>query len=124
MLARYGRKSNKKDTTQRSIPFDRIYPDGLCKVSEDYYTSMIEFEDVNYTLLEDSGREYFLSEYENVFCYFDSDTHAEMFMFNRRTDGSELNSMLDIPLKNDSFDEIRKEYLGVIRSQASKGTNS
>ena len=37
-------------TAQQSIPFDRMFQDGVCRVGTDYYTKTIQFEDINYQL--------------------------------------------------------------------------
>ena len=37
-------------TAQQSIPFDRMFQDGICRVGQDYYTKTIQFQDINYQL--------------------------------------------------------------------------
>ncbi|HOO80853.1 MAG TPA: conjugal transfer protein TraE, partial [Lachnospiraceae bacterium] len=37
-------------TAQQSIPFDRMFQDGICRVGSDYYTKTIQFQDINYQL--------------------------------------------------------------------------
>ena len=32
-------------TAQQSIPFDRMFPDGICRVGLDYYTKTVQFQD-------------------------------------------------------------------------------
>lgn len=32
-------------TAQQSIPFQRMFPDGICRVSDRYYTKTIQFQD-------------------------------------------------------------------------------
>ena len=34
-------------TAQQSIPFQRMFPDGICRVSDRYYTKTIQFQDIN-----------------------------------------------------------------------------
>ena len=47
-------KARKNDgiprTAQQSIPFDRMFKDGICRVGQDYYTKTIQFQDINYQL--------------------------------------------------------------------------
>lgn len=35
-------------TAQQSIPFQRMFPDGICRVTDHYYTKTIQFQDINY----------------------------------------------------------------------------
>lgn len=37
-------------TAQQSIPFQRMFPDGICRVTDRYYTKTIQFQDINYQL--------------------------------------------------------------------------
>lgn len=39
-------------TAQQSIPFQRMFPDGICRVSDKYYTKTIQFQDINYQLAQ------------------------------------------------------------------------
>ena len=33
-------------TAQQSIPFDRMFQDGICRVGQDYYTRTFQFQDI------------------------------------------------------------------------------
>lgn len=37
-------------TAQQSIPFQRMFPDGICRVTDNYYTKTIQYQDINYQL--------------------------------------------------------------------------
>jgi hypothetical protein len=39
-------------TAQQSIPFDRMFPDGICRVNGNYYTKTVQFQDINYQLAQ------------------------------------------------------------------------
>ena len=45
-------KSKKEKSAQESIPYERLYPDGICKVSDTFYSKTVMFEDINYLLSE------------------------------------------------------------------------
>ena len=58
------KKNRKKlipDTAQKTIGFQRMYQDGICKVSLGYYTKMMQFWDINYELLSEDERRTILS---------------------------------------------------------------
>lgn len=38
-------------TAQQSIPFDRMFPDGICRIGNNYYTKTIQFQDINYQFI-------------------------------------------------------------------------
>lgn len=39
-------------TAQQSIPFQRMFPDGICRVTDNYYTKTIQYQDINYQLAQ------------------------------------------------------------------------
>ena len=43
-------------TAQQSIPFQRMFPDGICRVSDNYYTKTIHYHDINYQLAQDEDK--------------------------------------------------------------------
>ena len=59
-------KSNEKEkptTAQKTITFEKMFRDGICQVSHRYYTKMVEFFDINYSLLEVDEQADFLAQY-------------------------------------------------------------
>ena len=36
-------------SAQDSIPFERMFPDGICRVEGNFYSKTIEFQDINYS---------------------------------------------------------------------------
>lgn len=111
------------DTAQKTIKFDKMYHDGICRVGSDYYTKMIEFYDINYALLEDEDQKATIENYAKMINFFDPSVHMELFLFNRRVSASELAESFEIPMKGDGFDDLRKEYCDIIKYQAAKGNN-
>ncbi|MBR4582088.1 MAG: conjugal transfer protein TraE, partial [Lachnospiraceae bacterium] len=43
-------------TAQQSIPFERMFQDGICRVGNDYYTKTIQFQDINYQLAQQEDK--------------------------------------------------------------------
>ena len=40
------------DLMGKIIPFQRMFPDGICRVTDSYYTKTIQFQDINYQLAQ------------------------------------------------------------------------
>ena len=49
-------KSNVPRTAQESIPFQRMFEDGTCRVRPGYYTRTIQYQDINYQLAQPEDR--------------------------------------------------------------------
>ena len=103
-------KSKTPDTAQKTITFEKMYRDGICKVSSNHYSKMVEFYDINYDLLEVQDQGLILEDYSKLINYFDPSVKFQLFLFNRRVSEEELEAQLDIPLQRDAFDDIREEY--------------
>ena len=116
-------KSKTPDTAQKTITFEKMYRDGICKVSSNHYSKMVEFYDINYDLLEVQDQGLILEDYSKMLNYFDPSVKFQLFLFNRRVSEEELEAQLDIPLQGDAFDDIREEYSMMLKKQSSKGTN-
>ena len=116
-------KSKTPDTAQKTITFEKMYKDGICKVSANHYSKMVEFYDINYDLLEIEDQGTILEDYSKLINYFDPSVQFQLFLFNRRVSEEELAAQLDIPLQGDAFDDIREEYSQMLKKQSAKGTN-
>lgn len=44
------KKSAVPRTAQQTIPFQRMFEDGTCRVRSGYYTRTLQFQDINYQL--------------------------------------------------------------------------
>ena len=47
-IAKNSNKDKNKMSAQDSIPFQRMFPDGICRMDEKTYSKTIRFADINY----------------------------------------------------------------------------
>ena len=119
-------KSNEKEkptTAQKTITFEKMFRDGICQVSHRYYTKMVEFFDINYSLLEVDEQADILAQYSKLINYFDPSVRFELVLFNRQVNEQMLTEQFDIPWQEDDFNDIREEYTEMLKKQAAKGNN-
>ena len=55
-LIRQAKGDGKPHTAQDSIPFERMYKDGICRLANGRYSKCIEFEDINYQLAQQDDK--------------------------------------------------------------------
>ena len=122
-LAGNHKEQEKPTTAQNTITFKKMFRDGICQVTSDFYTKMVEFYDINYDLLEIEDQGEILEEYSKLINYFDPSIRFELFLFNRQVNEQTLIDQFDIPLQGDDFDDIREEYTDMLKKQAAKGNN-
>jgi len=111
------------DSSQKTITFEKMYRDGICKVRGGYYTKMVSFRDMNYVLRDEDEKTVILGLYSQFINYFEPGIHFQPFLFDRRVNEKALISRFDIPEEGDGQDVIRDEYSGVEKTIFSKGTN-
>ena len=110
-------------TAQQSIPFDRIFPDGICRVGLDYYTKTIQYEDINYQLAQQEDKTEIFEEWCSFLNFFDSSVRFQLSFSNMATDVSDFEKSIAISHKNDGFDDVRDEYSEVLLHQMEAGNN-
>ena len=110
-------------TAQQSIPFQRMFPDGICRVTDRYYTKTIQFQDINYQLAQQEDKTAIFEEWCSFLNFFDSSIHFELSFMNMSTDADAFEKSIRIPYQNDGFDDVRAEYGMMLRQQLQKGNN-
>lgn len=113
----------KAHSAQESIPYERMYEDGLCKLDRTHYSKCIEFEDINYQL---AGNDDKAATFENLcdfYNYFDSSIAVQISLISRFTNREEWERVIAIESQDDAFNEIRSEYRDMLQEQRSRGNN-
>ena len=122
-LKRAKRDDGVPRTAQQSIPFQRMFPDGICRVTERYYTKTIQFQDINYQLAQQEDKTAIFEEWCSFLNFFDSSIHFELSFMNMSTDADAFEKSIRIPFQDDGFDDVRAEYGMMLRQQLQKGNN-
>ena len=110
-------------TAQQSIPFERMFPDGICRVTANYYTKTIQFQDINYQLAQQEDQTAIFDEWGGFLNFFDSSVHFQLSFMNMAADVDSFGKYVHIPLKQDDFNSSRTEYSQVLKRQLEQGNN-
>mgnify|MGYP002732098247 CR=1 FL=1 len=110
-------------TAQQSIPFQRMFPDGICRVRDNYYTKTIQFQDINYQLAQQEDKTAIFEEWCSFLNFFDSSIHFELSFMNMSTDADSFEKSIRIPYRKDEFNPIRTEYSQMLKTQLAQGNN-
>ena len=110
-------------SAQDSIPFQRMFPDGICRVTDNYYTKTIQFQDINYQLAQQEDQTAIFEEWCSFLNFFDSSIRFELSFMNMATDASNFEKMVRIPYQKDHFNPVRTEYSTMLRRQLAQGNN-
>ena len=123
IIANAKREEKVPKTAQASIPFDRMFQDGICRVGTDYYTKTIQFQDINYQLALQEDKTEIFEEWCSFLNFFDSTVHFELSFMNMVTDMEEFRAGIAIPHNKDEFNNVRDEYSAMLFHQMEAGNN-
>ena len=122
-IARAKNQDNKKKSAQDSIPFERMFPDGVCRVKPGYFTKTIQFQDINYQLNQNEDKTAIFEGWCDFLNYFDSSVKFQLSFMNMAANKDTYGQSIVIPSQGDDFDNIREEYTEMLRSQLARGNN-
>ena len=122
-IARANRTDKKEKSAQDSIPYERMWPDGICRVSDGHYTKTIQFQDINYQLSQNEDKTAIFEGWCDFLNYFDSSIRFELSFLNLAASEETFARAISIPLQGDDFDSIRVEYTTMLQNQLARGNN-
>ena len=122
---RKGEKGQKEKrlSAQKSIPYREMARDGICRVQDRYYSKTIRFYDINYQLAQNEDKNAIFENWCDFLNYFDSSIHFQLSFINHHSSMNEFESVIQIKPRHDAFDEVRMEYVQMLRNQLAKGNN-
>lgn len=122
-VIRQAKGDGKPNSVQDSIPFQNIFPDGLCRLDDNTYSKTIAFEDVNYRLAgPDDQRDIFerLCDFYNG---YDPSIGVQISLSSRQTEAMPGGVMFGIQKQGDELDGIRDEAVEILQGQYERGSN-
>ena len=122
-IANAKRQDKRHKSAQDSIPFQRMFPDGICRVTDTYYTKTIQFQDINYQLSQNEDKTAIFDGWCDFLNYFDASVHFPLTFLNMAANKDTYGTQITIPLRGDEDDAIRTEYTQMLRDQLAKGNN-
>ena len=122
-IANAKRQDKRHKSAQDSIPFQRMFPDGICRVTDTYYTKTIQFQDINYQLSQNKDKTAIFDGWCDFLNYFDASVHFQLTFLNMAANKDTYGTQITIPLRGDEDDAIRTEYTQMLRDQLAKGNN-
>ena len=100
-----------------------MFPDGICRVTEHYYTKTVQFQDINYQLSLNEDKTAIFDGWCDFLNYFDASVQFQLSFVNLSANKDTYGRQIVIPLRGDKDDSIRTEYTQMLRDQLAKGNN-
>ena len=90
-------------SAQQTIPYKEMYPDGICKVKDNYFTKTIQFFDINYQLARNEDKNEIFENYCDFLNYFDQSISVQFSFLNQTVDMAEYEKAVHIPEQAGQF---------------------
>lgn len=118
------KKNNNENSgsTQAAIPYMVMHKDGICQLTENYYTMTVQFFDTNYGTADFEDQNSIFSKYCSLLNTFDSSTRFQLTFENQTRSIADLIEAIKIPEKDDDFSELRKEYSDMLVEKLSSSS--
>jgi type IV secretory pathway VirB4 component len=123
IIAKYKDDGKKEMSAQQSVPYKRLYPDGICRVDEDFYSKSILFDDINYQLAENEDKSAIFDGWSSFLNYFDTSIEFQLSFLNITGNEKVFEDSITITPQEDDFNAIREEYSDMLLKQLAKGNN-
>ena len=122
-VARAHRTNKKEKSAQDSIPYERMWPDGICLLPNGCYTKTVRFQDINYQLSQNEDKTAIFEGWCDFLNYFDSSIRFQLSFLNLAASKETFSRAISIPPQGDDFDAIRAEYTAMLQNQMERGNN-
>ena len=120
---RQAKGDGKPHTAQDSIPFEKMFKDGICKLSGNRYSKCIAFEDINYQLAQPDDKTATFEALCDMYNYFDASIGVQLSLISHHANKEDFQKNITITPQGDSFDSIREEYSEMLQAQLERGNN-
>ena len=122
VMQQANKRSKTPATAQQTIPYNRVWPDGICLADGKRYNKTLQFQDLNYQLAQNDDKAAIFEGWCDFLNYFDSSIHIQFSFLNLAAGAERLEQTIRIPSQEDAFNAIRDEYAHMLQSQLAKGS--
>ena len=100
-----------------------MFPDGICRVTDSYYTKTVQFQDINYQLNQNEDKTAIFDGWCDFLNYFDCSVRFQLSFVNMSANKDNYARYITISPQGDDFDSIRLEYTQMLQNQLARGNN-
>lgn len=115
----------RKDSVQKTIAYQEMYRNGLCRIDDKKYSRALSFGDINYELARGDDKQRMLLNYCDFLNSIDAGWENVQFFYYSKPmyKSGSLTAEEHLPHRNDDFDDLRDELVDVLADQIEVGNN-
>ncbi len=108
-------------TTQQAMPFIKLLKDGVIQISENRYSKIYGFHDLNFSALEESGKELLRDAWAKLLKSHQDNISFGYSVFNRVMTQEELIKSCHLLEKDDELNDYRNAYNELVDEKINEG---
>jgi len=111
-------------SVQDTIPYERVYKNGVIEIEENRFSKCYKIEDANFKVATDDEQETIFILYGELLNSFSSDISFEVTINNRNIDENDFAETVLCSMRGDGLDEHREEYNKILANKMKEGKNN
>ena len=111
-------------TVQESIPYIRVFENGMFEVEKGKYSKSYLLEDVNFQIASQEEQENIFLAYSDLLNTFGSEVCVQISINNRNIDIEEFQNRVLLKPQNDELNDLRDEYNQMLLDKMQEGRNN
>ncbi len=111
-------------TVQDTIPYERVYSNGVIEVETGIFTKSYRLDDVNFKIATQQEQETIFLAYGDMLNAFDASMTAQITINNRRLDQDEFRNDILLKPQNDKLNYLREEYNDMLLDKIQSSKNN
>ncbi|MDR0930345.1 MAG: ATP-binding protein [Clostridiales bacterium] len=110
-------------SSQDTVPYKRILPDGVVYLGGNKYCKSISFTDINYQIARQEDQENIFIRYGEFLNSFDVSTGVQITIVNKAMNRAKFEKDMMVKYRHDFLDHLREEYNQMLKKQMTQGSN-
>ena len=123
VLAKAQQNKSGAGSTQATIPYKRMYQDGICQLDDTHYSKTVQFYDINYRLAQHEDKVAVLNGWGDFNNFFDPSVHIQFSFINLANGAMESPYVIQTRPHNPKFDSLAAEVETLIQDLLDRGSN-
>lgn len=111
-------------TVQQSIPYKRVYVNGIIEPEIGIFTKCYQLVDANFKTATQEAQDEMYFAYGDLLNYFSPDIRPQIVIFNRSIDKETFKEETLFQERDDPYNDLRKDMNQVLLSKISEGQNN
>ena len=113
-------------STQRLMPVEALFKDGIMRVDETAYSLAIKFDDVNYQAVQETSQINILYQWEKFLCSLDPSMQVQLFLNSKPIDARSFSNDLALSMVDGdpAGNVLRREQNAYVREKLSASAKS